>query len=152
MGEAYTVNSDISETAFFAYVRELRAEHKYLTFRWRIGPDRSLDQNALMHCWTREFVAHIVSCHIKEVCPEQIEMVKRELKGWCYRDTGESYLVYTMKSPLTGIERTGTTSSTAWSRGEMFHFLSWFQAFAAQRGLVLESRGEYQKLQREQNQ
>jgi len=40
-------------------------------------------------------------------------------------------------------------SSKDYKVGEMFLFLTWLQNFAAEDGIVLESRGQYQKLQKE---
>lgn len=148
----FTVNSAHSVVAFCALIPQLFAKHKWVTFSWRIGETRSLDQNSLLHCWLTEFAAHLSKIMTKEVTPAMLEVVKKEVKGWCYRANGWEFMVYRITSPLTGKERTGYTSSTTWKRGEMFQVLSWLQMFAAGHGCVLESRGEFGKLQREQNQ
>ena len=45
MKNKYRVNSEHSKESFKARVDSLYAEHPYLVFSWRIGKDRSLDQN-----------------------------------------------------------------------------------------------------------
>jgi hypothetical protein len=51
--------------------------------------------------------------------------------------------------PWTGEEGTPVLrSSKNYKRGEMFLFLTWLQMTAANDGLVLESLGEYARLQR----
>ncbi len=148
-GEHWIVNSEHTLAAFFAHVKRQFAEHRYVTYRWRIGADRSLDQNALFHVWLTEFCAFLTPCHTKEVTPPMVEMLKKEIKGWCYNENGWDWMVYELVSPLTGQVRKGFTSSKTWGRGEMFQVLTWFQALAATRGCVLEARGEHEKLKRE---
>ena len=59
-------------------------------------------------------------------------------------------MVYETESILTGEIKRGYTSSGKWLRGEMYSVLCWFQAFAAQRGCILEAKGEFAKLKREE--
>ena len=44
------------------------------------------------------------------------------------------------------------TSSADWKTGEMFTVLTFMQLEAANQGIILESKGEFAKNQREQNQ
>jgi len=149
-GEFWRVNSDHSLKSFIEFATAQFREHKYITFKWRIGADRSLDQNALLHVWLTEFAAHLAKCTKKEVTPTMLEQIKKDVKGWCYRDTGWDFLIYETVSLLTGETKKGFTSSASWGRGEMYQVLCWIQNFAAQYGCVLESTGEFEKLKREE--
>lgn len=153
MGQFHTVNSEHSLNAFLVNARALFEKHKYVTFPApRIGPDRSLDQNALMHLWLTEYAAHLAKCDKREVTPGMLEGIKRTMKGGFYSYTNAAYMVHTVKCPKTGREKNDYTSSKSWKKGEMFDFLTWLQLQASYDGCVLESKGEYAKLQREQNQ
>jgi len=146
------VNSDISKKEFFAHVDKLYNEHKYLTFAApRIGPDRSLDQNALAHVWLTEYAAHLLNKGKKQVTAGELEGMKRTAKKEFYRETRHPWMVYDVVSPKTAECKKDFTSSAGWKRGEMYEFLCWLQAMAAHDGLVLESKGEFAKLQREKN-
>lgn len=149
MGVHHTVNSEITWTAFVANARELYDLHKYVTFVWRIGADRSLDQNALFHVWLTEFCAHLAKCHTKEVTEAMIEQTKKDLKRWCYGENAWDFMIYETVSLLTGELKRGYTSSKSWGVGEMHNVLCWFQAFASQYGCVLEAKGQFAKLKRE---
>lgn len=149
-GEFWIVNSEHTLTAFCAHARQQFADHKYVTYKWRIGADRSLDQNSLFHVWLTEFAAHLAKCTKKEVSPTMLEQIKKDVKGWCYRDTSWDFLIYETVSLLTGETKKGFTSSASWGRGEMYQVLCWIQNFAAQYGCVLESIGEFAKLKREE--
>lgn len=151
MSEAFTINSDITFAGFIRKVRAEYEEHRYLTYSApRIGPDRSLDQNALLHVWLTEFAAELAKCHKSEVTEGMLEGIKRSMKEAFYREAGEPWMIHTVKCPLTGREKKDWSSSKSWKRGEMFMFLSWLQMFAANHGCILESKGQFNKLQREQ--
>ena len=152
MGEAWTVNDERKKAAYIAHVNELFAEHKYLTFPApRIGADRSLDQNALFHVWLTEFCCHLARCHKSQVTEGMLEGIKLTMKGLFYRETDFSWMLLSVECPLTGNTKRGFTSSKTWRRGEMFLFLDWLQNFAATKGCILESKGEFAKLKRDQN-
>lgn len=151
MGEAWTVNSEATLAGYLQKVRKDFMEHRYLTYPApRIGPDRSLDQNALLHVWLTEFAAELAGCHKREVTRGMLEGIKRSMKEMFYRESGEPWMIHIVKCPLTGREKKDWSSSADWKRGEMFMFLSWLQMFAATHGCILESKGQFQKLQREQ--
>jgi hypothetical protein len=50
----------------------------------------------------------------------------------------------------TGKQRLDYTSSADWKTGEMFMVLTFMQLEAANQGVILESKGEFAKNQREQ--
>lgn len=141
------VNSDTSLVAFKAKVDQLYHEKRWVTFTWRIGEKRSIPANSLMHLWLTQFAAHLSNCSEKEVTPGMLEGIKRTTKGLYYRETGHEFMIHTIKCPLTGKERRDYTSSSSWTRGEMFAFLSWLQMFAAEKGAILESKGEFKHQQ-----
>lgn len=151
MTEAFTVNSEVTLAGYLQKVRKDYMEHRYVTYPApRIGPDRSLDQNALFHVWLTEFAAHLTPCHKSEVTPGMLEGIKRSVKQMFYRESGYEWMVHAVKCPLTGREKKDWSSSKSWKRGEMFLVLTWLQMFAAEQGCILESKGQFHKLQREQ--
>ena len=140
--------------AFNKWVDDLQREHGYITFSEpRIGADRSLDQNALLHVWLPEYVAFTLNIHKKEVSKGLVqgmkEMVKREYTA--RHPDSFSWMVYDVINPITKETRQDYTSSKTWKSGEMFQVLTWFQMTAAEDGLILESKGNFAKLQRKSN-
>ena len=149
--ETFTVNSATSLMAFANFVRQLFSEHKYLTFSWRVGEKRSLDQNALLHVWLTEYAAHLLDKDKRSVTKGELEGMKRHTKRICYAETGARWLVHEVINPANTEQRKlDFTSSSDWKRGESYFFLTWLQMKAAHDGLVLESKGEYAVLQREE--
>lgn len=152
MGEAFTVNSVQTKAAYHAYVDRTWEEHKWLTFLPpRIGEDRSIPQNNLFHVWLTEYAAFLTPCHTKEVTAGMLKGIKRSAKGLFYREYGYEWMVHKVICPLTKREKTDYTSSSSWAHGEMFMVLTWLQNFAGSQGCILESKGQFKKLQREQN-
>jgi hypothetical protein len=148
--KTFLVNSPVALAAFVSFVAKLFAEKKYITFTWRIGIERSLDQNSLLHVWLTEYAAHLAGISKKQVTRPMIEHTKRLAKESFYRLYGYEWMVDCEIDPRTG--ETGKpfwTSSADYKTGEMFQFLTWLQMHAANDGCVLESRGQYSKLQRE---
>jgi len=47
----FYIDSARTLSTFIGELREAFREHKYVRGSWRIGKDRSLDQNAVSHCW-----------------------------------------------------------------------------------------------------
>ncbi len=152
MGESFVVNSESSKKAFIAYVENLYNEHKYITYGApRIGVDRSLTQNNLFHQWLTDFGCHLAKCHKTQFTDGMMEGIKRTIKGLFYKEYPYEWMVHKVICPLTGREKTDYTSSASWKQGEMFLVLTWMQQFAANQGCVLESKGEFNKLQKSQN-
>jgi hypothetical protein len=150
--KTFVVNSLPSLIAFIATAKKLYEEVKYVTFTWRIGEDRSLDQNALLHVWLTIYAAHLLNKDRKKVSEEELEGMKRISKKKFYCQYGYSWVLIRPINPFTGEEgKVQYRSSKEYKQGEMFIFLSWLQMTAAENGCVLESHGEYKKLQREQN-
>jgi hypothetical protein len=148
----FVVNSAMGYKAFCAWVWDEWQTHKYLTFTHRIGEDRSLDQNALFHVWLTEYCAHLAGINKKAVTAGMVEYLKRKVKKAYYRETGFPWMLTKLVNPESGEEGdTIFASSKDYKVGEMFLFLTWLQNHAADDGCLLESRGQYQKLQREQN-
>lgn len=152
MPEYFQTNSEPSFNAFMKFARELYDEHKFITWSWRIGADRSLTQNALFHVWLTELAAHLIKCHKDEITKGMVDGTKKTVKGLFYRENPFDWMVHKVYCPITKREKTDYTSSADWKQGEMFLVLTFMQNYAAMKhGLVLESKGEFNKLQREQN-
>jgi hypothetical protein len=147
----FVVNSLMGWAAFLKWGFSLFEQWKYVTFTVRLGADRSLDQNALLHVWITEYAAHLAQIHTKKVTPAMIEFLKRKLKKAYYLESGFPWMVERLVDPQSS-EEGGLyfRSSADYKVGEMFLFLTWFQMHAANDGCILESRGQYAKLQRQQ--
>tara|TARA_R110000851_G_scaffold302789_1_gene460205 strand:- start:421 stop:900 length:480 start_codon:yes stop_codon:yes gene_type:complete len=155
MKESWTINSPTSLVAFTKAVEDSYKEKKYITFSApRIGRDRSLDQNALFHVWITEYAAYRLKIHKKAVYKGLIEGMKQIIKKRFTATHPESYswMVFEVVNPFN-LEATSKeyTSSSSWKKGEMFLVLTWFQMVAAEDGLILESKGQFEKLQRTHN-
>lgn len=152
MGESWVINSDASLKAFVVNVEKLYGEHKYITYGSpRIGQDRSLGQNALFHLWLTDFGCHLAKCHYSQFTEGMMDGTKKSIKGLFYREYPRDWMIHEVECVITKRKKKDYTSSAKWKQGEMFEVLTWLQNFAATHGCVLESKGEYQKLQREQN-
>jgi len=150
MAEQWTVNSEHSYKSFVVHVKQLFEKKKYLTFSApRIGPDRSIDQNALFHVWLTEYAAHLLGVDKRNVFPGHVEGIKRTVKGGYYRETHYDWLVHEVRCPKTGRSKIDYTSSAKYGKTNMYYFLCWLQGMAANDGLVLESKGEHAKIHRE---
>lgn len=150
MAEYFTVNSEESYKRFCEWAYKYFFNHNYVTFESpRIGPDRSLPQNALLHVWLTEFAAFLLKTDKKSINEGILEGTKREAKRYFYKEYRCPWMVHKIRSPFTGEERMDFTSSARWKRTEMFDFLTWLQGFAAEKGLVLESKGEFKAMQRD---
>ena len=148
--KTFVVNSALSLAACIQWITRMFSEHKYVTFVMRVGADRSLDQNALLHVWLTEYAAHLLNKSKKAVTEAELEGIKKIAKRKYYAHSGAEWMLVSPIDPWTGVEeKQALRSSKNYTRGEMFLFLTWLQNTAANDGLVLESRGEYAKLQRE---
>ena len=154
MTEQFIVNSLASRMAINKWIDDLYAKHGYITFSEpRIGADRSLDQNALLHVWLSEYCAFTLKVHKKEVSKGLIQGMKDLVKQKFTARFPDSFswMVYDVINPITKETRQAYTSSKTWKSGEMFQVLTWFQMTAAEDGLILESKGNFAKLQRISN-
>lgn len=152
MSESWIINSDHSEAAFISHVKKLREEHKYVTFgKPRLGQDRSLGMNALLHVWLTEYAAFLLKKDKRTITSGEIEGMKFMAKKRFNHLNSNNFMVHDIVDPFTGKTKKGYTSSATWKHGEMFVFLEWLQMYAANDGFILESKGQYDKLKREQN-
>lgn len=154
MSESWTVNSEHSRKAYHKHVDDIYEEHKYATFPApRIGADRSLDQNALFHVWCTEYISFRLSIHKKEVSKGLLAGMKLIVKKRFTAAHPDSigWMVFDIVNPFNQKSKKDYTSSKDWKRGEMFMVLTWLQNVAAEDGLILESRGEFDKLTRLHN-
>jgi len=125
-------------------IRKMWSADHYLQITAKSGKTRSLDQNALLHIWCRELVAHISGIDEREVTDAQIQDMKTALKNGFYRDTGSSYVLRISEDALTGKTAKTLQSTREYSREQMGQLLDWVQALAlVDFGLLLESLGEF---------
>jgi hypothetical protein len=146
-GISHTINSDSSEIAFISWVKKLRAEHKYITFDYpKIGPERSLSSNALSHVWYA-FADRMLDDHesgdARRYCKLHfgVPMLRAEVSEYL-----QSYNKYVMsfdyEDKIKIMDYWPVTSRM--SRDQMNRYMTSVQYyFAAEHGLVLESKGEY---------
>ena len=153
MGEAWTVNSDHTEASFIGHVKRLRAEHGYLTFPApRVGEERSLSQNALLHAWAREYAAYLLKKTGEDVTKGELAGMKRTIKLRYNADHPNNFIIHEIVDPFTKNTKQDVTSSGDWKTGELYMVMEWVQLTAANDGLILESKGQYEKLKRKSQQ
>ena len=77
--------------------------------------------------------------------------MKRSAKAGFVREHPicKSWMIQDITNPFNGETKSDYTSSAGYKKGEMFMFLTWLQMMAANDGLILESKGEFAKNQRE---
>ena len=111
---------------------------------------RTLSQNALLHVWLRSYASHLLKKKLELVSEREVGYMKMTAKRRCYADTGWGWLIEHRQDLITKESSKGLTSSKKWSKGELFNFMEWLQAYGANDGLILESSGEYEALRDEQ--
>ena len=112
-------------------------------------PPRSQDQNALLHVWCEKYACHLLNK--AKVSSEEKEAMKYTLQRHCYADMSWSFLITQKTDLFTGESKPDRASTTKFKRGEMFDYMCWIQAKAANDGLILESTGEYLMLKEKEN-
>ena len=146
------INSTASLLVHINNAKALFAEHKYITYSPpRIGPDRSIDQNSLLHLWLTEYAGHLLEKPKKQVTKGEVAGMKRTVKArftQSHPDCKE-WMVIDIICPFTGRTKKDYASSRDYKRGEMFVFLTWLQMMGANDGVILESKGKFAKDQRE---
>jgi len=146
----FIINSDKSELEFFDEVKEIRAEKGWLCFKYpTFGIARTVSQNALFHVWLTIAAAFYFKVLREDVTERQIEDMKLWVKKDCLLDNPsyKEFLVTDYIDPKTGEVLRVRSSSKFWGRDGMFHVLTWFQMVAASDGLILESKGDFEKRQ-----
>lgn len=152
MSEHWVINSDHTETAFIASVKQARAEHGYITYSApRIGKDASMDQKALFNIWIREYAAHLLNKGPKQVTKGEHYGMKRHIKKMFNTFNANNFMVHDVINPFTKESKRDYTSTKDWKVGEAFILMEWLQLHAANDGLILESLGQYDKLKRKQD-
>jgi len=112
----------------------------------------SLPQKALKAIWIRKCTAFNENVEESELKESQIDGMNRWLKIKCYQENKMDFLIKFYEHPETKETSAQVTSAANWTPGEMTYFLDWMQRFWAERGLILEAKGEYQELSQRQNQ
>jgi len=150
-GERWTIANEHQLEAFIKNVRELYAKHRKLTYdKPECGFGRTLSQNSLFHMWIREYAGHLLNKRSHLVSEGELEGLKRHAKLMYYKETGEHRMLHRIVNPKTGESKTDVRSTSTFGKGEMFKLMEWLQKMAAIDGLILESRGEYESLQKQQ--
>lgn len=110
---------------------------------------RSLSQNALFHVWITEACKY----HYTTAKPEKadIEGMKRWMKLGCYTDTKQRWLLTFARNPENDEVKVDYVSSGKWNVGQAHHVMEWMLQFWAEKGLVLEVKGQFQELSEKQN-
>ena len=134
-GSDWTINSRAALSTFLREIQEAWARHPYLRITVRSGEQRSLSQNALWAIWARDYIAPFAG-----LSEEGARMAMRHM-FLGYEDVKVS-------DKLTIRGQLKSTSDLEWQ--DMHQFMTDVQAFWANRGLFLESKGEFLDRQREQ--
>ena len=148
MKETLLINSDPTWRLTVDKLLALYEKHKYVTIDYRLGEDRSLDQNSLFHVWLTEYAAYLLRKDKRDVLKGEVEGMKRAIKGGFYKETGRIWMIHEVINPKNPDQRKRDfTSSKTWKVPEMFELLTWLQATGINDGIVLESKGQFKKLQ-----
>ena len=154
--QPFVINGDQAEEKYFAFIRDLRKEHPYLIVKYpRFGEKRSLDQNALFHCFIFEMAAHYFKTEPDDLTSLQLFAMKRSVKVNCLLENPnfrEWLITENIPDPIGGKKgeerkKDGYASSADWGRDGMYHVLTWMQVRAAWDGLMLESKGKFEERQ-----
>src|SRR5690554_3085953 len=118
--------------AFLVWGLSLFEQWKYVTFTVRLGADRSLDQNALLHVWLTEYAAYLLKKDKRSVTKAEVEGMKKHVKKVFWVERRESWMLFNPINPATGeVMPMQFQSSSDYKVPEMFQFLSWLQMKAA---------------------
>lgn len=151
MSDAILVNSKESLVAAQKKLAEDFEKHKYCSYAPRYGISRTLPMNDLLHVWLTELAADLLKCHVKQINKGILNGTKRTAKKTFYLERHYPWMIYEIVCPLTGNRKKEFTSTASWKKGEMLEFMNWLQMFAAEKGTILESRGEHSKAVKQQN-
>lgn len=150
-GQAHTVNSEHSKLCMHKWVDDLYEEHKYVTFDYpKIGAARSLSANSLSHIWY-----NIADKMLSDQVGDNRRYCKLHfgvpiLRGECEKfrsayDKAIKPFDYSIKLQLMDF----WPVTSIMSREQMGRYLTAVQIhYASNHALVLESRGEFNELQR----
>lgn len=111
----------------------------------------SLPQKALKAIWIRELCGSVFKKKPNEASEAEYEGMNRYLKMACNADTKQSFLLREIVNPANGQSKNEVTSSAKWSPGEMTFFLDWVQRYGAEKGVILEAKGEFKELSQGQS-
>ena len=146
-GEHWIVNNPGQLDERLGYFRDHIIKQNIWPICWqakRYTSPRSMDQNALFWVWAGEFARFLLDK--QKITVAEKEDMAYTLQRRCYADTGWDWLITQRTDLMGGGSRTDRRSTTKFAKGEMMVFLDWVQMQAADRGLILEARGEYQEL------
>jgi len=113
--------------------------------------NRSLSQSALLHIWVREYAAWRFKVPLKSIQKSDVDDAKIILKQAAYNNADYRWLCKRVTNHDTGISALVLKSTSEYDKGEMFMFMEFVQAFAAQQGVALETLGEFGRLKDETN-
>ena len=138
-----------------AYIRVCLQKDEPIKVTAKRFSKRSLDQNALFHVWCEQYASHLTKQDLNTLNYEHrnklIDEMKISAKRKYYAQTGNKYVLEQKKDLFTGKEHTFAKSTRDYDKSEMNHYMEWLQNIAAEDGLILESKGEYESMKLEQN-
>ena len=102
---------------------------------------RSMDQNALYWVWVTEYACHLLNK--TKITEEEKQAMSYTLKRHCYKETNWPFLLVDRADLFTNEKKPQAASTSDFSKHQMFDFMCWVQARAADDGLILESQGDY---------
>ena len=99
--------------------------------------------------WLTLYAAHLLDKDRKQITEAELEGMKRIAKKKFYTQFGYAWMLFKPINPFTKEEgKPQYRSSSEYLTGEMFQLLTWLQITAANDGCILESTGEFSKLQK----
>jgi len=112
----------------------------------------SMPQRSLLHIWVKYYAAMRYGENYKSIKDADVKKIKLILKQACYNEHGWSFLTERLINDDTGHSASVLRSIEDYDKGEMFMFMEFVQSYAGNKGLILESIGEYKKLKESTNQ
>lgn len=146
-GQKWAITNEFQLVQFIDNVQKLLHEHKRVVFSSpELGQGRSLDQNALFHVWMRQYAGYLTKTDAQLVPTGVVDGMKRHCKIMFWKEFKHDWMMHTITNPKTGESKKDVVSTKVLSKARMFEFMEWIQATAANDGLILEAKGEYQDM------
>lgn len=144
-----TINSDNAMQDSFGILRELYQRHRYLKLNIKIGKARSLDQNAISHCWYEQLARELREydelgwkCHCKLNYGVPILRAEDEQFREFYDSTIKDTLTYEQK--IQAMKYLPVTSLM--TKPQLSKYLETMQEAFVRQGVVLEFPKEEAKV------
>ena len=119
-GQFWTVNSDFTLSEFVKHVRALYERERYVTFTWKVGTSRSLDQNSLYWRWLSVLAESFSKRGGKYTKDDMHDLMRHKFIGYESRKIGNTELKDQLKS------------TTKLTKSEMSDYMTQIEVWASE--------------------